>query len=220
MPRRQLYDHTAHFRDELARLNERQRRAVETIEGPVMVLAGPGTGKTHLLAARIGNILLQTDAGAQNILCLTFTDAGVKAMRERLLSFIGPEAHRVGIYTFHSFCSNVIQHNLHYFGRPRLEPLSELERIRIIRALLDGLPATNPLRLGYHETYHYENHLKDLFAQMKAENWTEDELRQRIATYGAGLETHPDFIYKRKYKDKQRGDPHVGNITEERLRMA
>ncbi|WP_116126186.1 ATP-dependent helicase [Lewinella sp. IMCC34183] len=220
MPTPRLYDYNATFRRELARLNARQREAVEAVEGPVMVLAGPGTGKTHLLAARIGNILLKTDAGAQNILCLTFTDAGVKAMRERLLGFIGPEAHRVSIYTFHSFCSNVIQHNLHYFGRPGLEPLSELERIRIIRDLLDGLPQTDPLRQGYHESYHYEDHLQDLFAQMKAENWTEDEMQQRIATYVDGLESHPDFIYKRKYKDKQAGDPKEGQIEEERLSMA
>ena len=219
MPTPRLYDYNATFRQELDRLNARQRAAVEAIEGPVMVLAGPGTGKTHLLAARIGNILLKTDAGAQNILCLTFTDAGVKAMRERLLRFIGPEAHRVSIFTFHSFCSNVIQHNLHYFGRPGLEPLAELERIRIIRDLLEGLPQTDPLRLGHHDTYHYEDHLQDLFAQMKAENWTEDELQQRIDAYVHGLEAHPDFIYKRKYKDKAAGDPKTGAIEEERRAM-
>ncbi len=219
MPSRKLYDYNAGFRAELKRLNPRQRAAVEATEGPVMVLAGPGTGKTHLLAARIGNILLKTDAGAQNILCLTFTDAGVKAMRERLLRFIGPEAHRVSIYTFHSFCSQVIQNNLHYFGKPGLEPLSELDRVRIIRGLLEGLEQTDPLRLGYHETFHYEDHLQDLFAQIKAENWTEDDLEQRITTYVDGLETHPDFIYKRKYKHKQAGDPKEGDIAEERLRM-
>ena len=220
MAHRKLYDYNATFRQELGRLNAGQRAAVDAIEGPVMVLAGPGTGKTHLLAARIGNILLQTDAGAHNILCLTFTDAGVKAMRQRLLSFIGPEAHRVSINTFHSFCSNIIQHNLHYFGRPGLEPLSELERIRIIRELMDRLPQTDPLRLGYHEPYHYEDHLQDLFAQMKAENWTEDELQQRITAYVDGLESHPEFIYKSNYKGSKKGDPHVGRITEERQRMA
>ncbi|MGB3798669.1 MAG: ATP-dependent DNA helicase [Lewinella sp.] len=219
MPSRRLYDYNKTFRQELNRLNADQRAAVEATEGPVMVLAGPGTGKTHLLAARIGNILLKSDAGAQNILCLTFTDAGVKAMRERLLSFIGPEAHRVGIYTFHSFCSNVIQNNLHYFGRPGLEPLSELERVRIIRELLDDLPQTDPLRLGYQETYHYERHVQDLFAQIKAQNWTEDELQQRIRTYVEGLDTHPDFIYKIKYRGLPAGSPKEGSINEERLRM-
>ncbi|MFM7838239.1 MAG: UvrD-helicase domain-containing protein, partial [Chitinophagaceae bacterium] len=78
------------FEAEFARLNEQQQLAVNTIEGPVMVIAGPGTGKTQILASRIGKILLSTDAYPENILCLTYTDAGVVAMRKRLLQFIGP----------------------------------------------------------------------------------------------------------------------------------
>ena len=77
------------FREEYGRLNERQQLAVDTIEGPVMVIAGPGTGKTQIRASRIGKILLETDAQPENILCLTYTDAGVVAMRKRLLGFIG-----------------------------------------------------------------------------------------------------------------------------------
>src|SRR6478672_535940 len=97
------------FKQEYERLNEQQRKAVNTIEGPVMVIAGPGTGKTQILASRIGKILLETDALADNILCLTYTDAGVVAMGKRLLNFIGPEAYKVNIYTFHAFCNDVIQ---------------------------------------------------------------------------------------------------------------
>jgi DNA helicase-2/ATP-dependent DNA helicase PcrA len=78
------------FLEELRRLNPAQREAVEQIDGPVLVIAGPGTGKTHMLAARIGKILLDTDTRAYNVLCLTFTDAGVRAMRQRLLQLIGP----------------------------------------------------------------------------------------------------------------------------------
>jgi len=70
------------FRDEYERLNEMQRLAVDTIEGPVMVIAGPGTGKTQILASRVGKILLDTDAQPENILCLTYTDAGVVAMKK------------------------------------------------------------------------------------------------------------------------------------------
>ncbi|HCL83189.1 MAG TPA: hypothetical protein DIC22_04400, partial [Chitinophagaceae bacterium] len=56
-------------------LNTEQKRAVDTIEGPVLVIAGPGTGKTQILGARIGKILLETDTAPENILCLTYTDA-------------------------------------------------------------------------------------------------------------------------------------------------
>ncbi len=75
------------FNKEYNRLNKSNRNAVDTIEGPVMVIAGPGTGKTQILSARIGKILLDTDTQPQNILCLTYTDAGVIAMRKRILGF-------------------------------------------------------------------------------------------------------------------------------------
>ena len=92
------------FNAEYNRLNEEQRRAVDQIEGPVMVIAGPGTGKTQILSIRIGKILLETDYRPANILCLTYTDAGVLAMRKRLQEMIGPEAYSVHIHSYHSFC--------------------------------------------------------------------------------------------------------------------
>ena len=78
-------------------LNPAQKRAVDNMEGPVMVIAGPGTGKTQILGARIGKILLESDTRPENILCLTYTDAGVVAMRKRLLDFIGPDAYKVNL---------------------------------------------------------------------------------------------------------------------------
>src|SRR5436189_443772 len=114
------------FSVQYEKLNENQRKAVDTIDGPVMVIAGPGTGKTKILATRIGKILLETDTSPQNILCLTYTDAGVVAMRTKLREMIGPEAHKVSIYTFHAFCNEVIQENISLFEKPALDPISEL----------------------------------------------------------------------------------------------
>ena len=116
-------------------LNPEQKRAVDTIEGPVMVIAGPGTGKTQILGARIGKILLETDTDPQNILCLTYTDAGAIAMRRRLISFIGPDAYKVNIHTFHAFCNEIIQDNLSLFEKNSLDPISELEQIQLLREL-------------------------------------------------------------------------------------
>ena len=98
-----------------------------------MVIAGPGTGKTQILASRIGKILLETDASPENILCLTYTDAGVVAMRKRLLQFIGPDAYKVNIYTFHAFCNDVIQENLSLFEKTSLDPVSDLEKIQLLQ---------------------------------------------------------------------------------------
>ena len=127
------------FEKALARLNDEQRAAVETIEGPVVVVAGPGTGKTQILTLRIANIIRRNGADyASHILALTFTDAGVKAMRERLKDFIGPdEAYEVNINTFHSFCAEQIKEYPEYFQRFSFsQPISDIEQIDIIDKIL------------------------------------------------------------------------------------
>ncbi|MDB5254148.1 MAG: UvrD/REP helicase, helicase / ATP-dependent helicase PcrA, partial [Parcubacteria group bacterium] len=98
-------------------LNKGQKEAVDTIEGPVMVIAGPGTGKTTVLTLRIANILRNTDTPPDGILALTFTDSGVVSMRRKLVSMIGPAAYRVGIYTFHGFAEEIISKHAEYFPR-------------------------------------------------------------------------------------------------------
>ncbi len=98
-------------------LNSEQKRAVDTIEGPVMVIAGPGTGKTSILTLRIANILRKTDTPANGILALTFTESGVHSMRRKLVGFLGGEAYRVHIHTFHGFAQEIISRYPEYFPR-------------------------------------------------------------------------------------------------------
>ena len=201
-----LHHYNETFRKELARLNDAQRIAVEQIEGPVLVIAGPGTGKTHILTARIGRILLETDALPHNILCLTFTDAGVHAMRERLLEFIGPEAHRVHIFTFHSFCNNIIQDNLELFGRNDLEPLGDLERVEIMRRILEDLDINHPLKQGRADIYFYENHLYNLFQMMKAEDWSVEYVEEQLDAYLEDLPNRKEFVYQVNRGDIRKGE--------------
>src|SRR6476620_3061060 len=96
------------FEGRYKKLNAAQKLAVDTIEGPVMVIAGPGTGKTELLSMRAANILRQTDVLAENILCLTFTEAGSIAMKKRLTGIIGRDAYKVSIFTFHAFGTEIM----------------------------------------------------------------------------------------------------------------
>ncbi|NRB51510.1 MAG: ATP-dependent helicase [Saprospiraceae bacterium] len=203
----------------LDQLNTQQKAAVDQIEGPVLVLAGPGTGKTHILSARIGKILQSTDTQANNILCLTFTDAGVQAMRERLITFIGPEAHRVHIYTFHSFCNTIIQDNLELFGRHDLEPLSDLERVEIIRRLIDDLDIGHPLKRGRSDPYFYEGHLYDLFTRMKSEDWSIGYMNGKIQAYLDSLPQREEFIYKVNRGPIRKGMPKEAKLEEMRQRM-
>jgi len=194
------------FEEILSGLNTKQAKAVSNIEGPMLVIAGPGTGKTHMLASRIGKILQQPDIQPQNILCMTFTNAGVVAMRERMLKFIGPEAHNINIYTFHSFCDSIIRNNLDRFGHQNLEPINDLEQIEIIEKLIDNLPFENPLVKGSLNPHSAVSQLRDLFSRIKQESWVIEELYQKIDAYIKELPFKEEFLYTRKYKEFKKGD--------------
>src|SRR3989338_9143564 len=92
------------FEKEYKKLNQAQKKATDTIDGPVMVIAGPGTGKTQVLALRIANILKKTDIKGDGILCLTFTNSAVAAMRERLVRYIGVAGGQRKNFTFPNLC--------------------------------------------------------------------------------------------------------------------
>lgn len=158
-------------------LNERQKEAVDTIDGPVMVIAGPGTGKTELLSVRVANILRKTDTLAENILCLTFTDSGANAMRERLIEIIGKEAYKVAIHTFHSFGSEIINQNGQYFyNGASFKPADELSSYEIIRDILKKLDHKNSLISQMNDEF---VHLPDIFktiSEIKKNGITSDEL--------------------------------------------
>ncbi len=207
------------FEKAMAALNADQRRAVEQIDGPVAVVAGPGTGKTQLLAARIGQILKKTDTLPQAILCLTYTDAAARAMRERLTNLIGPDAMRVPITTFHSFCNRVIQENPDAFDRHDLEPVSELERVEIIRRLLDSAPPDHPLRRGRRDPYFFEQYLADFFSLMKRENWSPRHVQHSVGEYLAQIPNRQDFIYQRKTKENEKGGLKSDKLVDARARM-
>jgi DNA helicase-2/ATP-dependent DNA helicase PcrA len=188
------------FEKEYARLNPAQKEAVNTIEGPVMVIAGPGTGKTQILACRIANILLETDATPENILCLTFTDAGTVAMRKRLVLFLGSDAYKVNIHTFHSFCNKVIQEQGRALKKPDLEPLSDMERVQYIKELIDGFTNDNPLKRLKGEAYYDLSNLASLFSDMKREAWAPDYLVEKIDHY-IEVTIPENFTNKRKPQD-------------------
>lgn len=191
-------------------LNLAQKKAVETIEGPVMVVAGPGTGKTQTLSARIAHILQETDTPADGILALTFTDAGARQMRERLTSLIGRTAFYVNIYTFHSFCSEIIRTNPDVFTfAPQLEALSDLERISIFQSILDQ--GKSALGKGKRfdslrpkgAPYLYVHSLVRAVSDLKREGITKDELEKILLKSLSGTRQ------EQKYHERNRELVHV-----------
>lgn len=208
------------FQTEYQRLNEQQRRAVDQIEGPVMVIAGPGTGKTQILSARIGKILLgDNGAEPQNILCLTYTDAGVVAMRKRLAQFIGPDAYKVHLYTFHAFCNDVIQENLSLFEKTVLDPISDLERIELMKELIDSFGKEHPLKRYRGDVYFEISALQSLFSMMKREGLKADYICQKIDEYLNDLPNRDEYICKRATKEFKKGDVRWDKIEEQKEKM-
>jgi DNA helicase-2/ATP-dependent DNA helicase PcrA len=161
-------------------LNPEQRMAVDKTEGPVMVIAGPGTGKTQVLALRIAKILTDHDlqVNPSEILCLTFTDSGVLAMRDRLLSFIGPAAYQVGVFTFHSFCNQVIKENEDLFVLRN--QIDDLEKIDLVQNLLDKeLEPTSPIK-PFGDNYYYVKAILSYIKTLKQENVSPVEFEKLI----------------------------------------
>ncbi|HTN46804.1 MAG TPA: ATP-dependent DNA helicase [Flavipsychrobacter sp.] len=179
-------------------LNEQQKEAVNTIYGPVMVIAGPGTGKTEVLAMRIANLLRsEAQVKPQEILCLTFTDEGTVSMRKRLLQIIGEAAHRVHIFTFHAFCNSIIQSNMEYFGVRDLMPISDLERMDLIYEIIEKLEPGHLLRRLKGDIFFDAQNLLSLFDLMKSEDWNSEQVGNAIDFYIESLPEREKYIYKR-----------------------
>ncbi len=141
-------DPAAEFTRRYGMLNPKQREVVEAIKGPVMVIAGPGTGKTEILAMRVGNILRKDeDVAPSEILCLTFTDAAAWNMRKRLAEFVGRDAYRVAIHTFHSFGAEIInRYPERFYGGAAFSPADDITQIEILESIFKEMDHDDPLK--------------------------------------------------------------------------
>ena len=124
--------------DYLKKLNPNQSAAAQWNEGPLLVLAGPGSGKTATLTARVARLVEQGQDESFRILCLTFTRKAATEMRERLLNLVPDAKDRVLLTTFHSFATDILrQHGSHFGLSPDFEILEETERVGIVKSALE-----------------------------------------------------------------------------------
>ncbi len=167
------------FESEYKKLNKAQKEAVDTIDGPTMVVAGPGTGKTQILSLRVANILTQTDIKPDGILCLTFTNAAVDAMKERLSRYIGKEAEKVNIFTFHSFGMKIIEQYFEVLGLKSPPKLLEDTEIAV---LFDQILKDNEweyLRPRADSTRYFKD-LRSLISLLRRERITKEEFSREV----------------------------------------
>lgn len=197
---------TTQFDQLYSRLNPAQKQAVDTIDGPVFVMAGPGTGKTQILTLRIANILLQTDVEPENILALTFTNAAAYNMRERLAGIVGPEsAHRVYISTFHSFAEDMMKQYSDVFKNiygTRL--ISPIEQIELLEKIVDKQ------KTEYFSVFRRRDSTMKSIAfsvgKIKGEGMTADEFKEHTNSQFEIDSESEDIRYKRKFKEFNAGD--------------
>jgi DNA helicase-2/ATP-dependent DNA helicase PcrA len=196
---------TLEFEQRYVKLNPEQKKAVDTLEGPVMVVAGPGTGKTQILALRIAQILRQTDTSPDSILALTFTESGVQSMRKRLLDIIGAPAYKVAIFTFHGFCNNVISQYPEEF--PRIlggNAATDIDQIQIIEEALLASSAT--LLKPYGDPLYYVRPILSTLRNLKRENVGVDEYAALVKKQEQDFATIPDMYHEKgAHKGKMKG---------------
>jgi DNA helicase-2/ATP-dependent DNA helicase PcrA len=177
------------FSKRYAKLNKAQQQAVDTIDGPVMVIAGPGTGKTELLSVRTANILQKTDTLPENILCLTFTESGANAMRKRLTEIIGKEAYKVAVHTFHSFGTEVINQNGQYFYQgAHFRAADELSSYEIMHDIFKQLGYNNPIAGKLNDEYTHLSDSLTTISELKKSGLTSDELLKILDENNAVIE--------------------------------
>lgn len=191
----------------ISTLNSQQRQAVEQVYGPVLILAGPGTGKTHLLTTRVAHILASdVGASASNILCLTFTENAAVEMRTRLQRYLGGEAYKLKISTFHGFCQSVIDDNPHVFS-PLIgerEVADDLQKALIFRQIIRS-QKWEYFSSVWDEFAHQYDFLKAV-SDLKREHLNPEKLRALIPAEQTRLEADPSNFYQRKFKQFNPGD--------------
>lgn len=197
------------FKKLYASLNDAQRQAVDTIDGPVMVIAGPGTGKTQILATRVLNILRQTDAKPEEILCLTYTEAAAHNMRQRLASFMGSAAYKVHVHTFHGLCNKIIRDFPDKFSVKELRLLEDLEKVEILNRLIDEIPKDSSIKSYAEDPAILRYQLNQLFQLMQAEEYSAEQIQgwiQHLEQEANFKEAFPDRVYTKSYRQYKAGE--------------
>jgi DNA helicase II / ATP-dependent DNA helicase PcrA len=177
------------FKQFYNKLNKAQKEAVDFINGPLLVLAGPGTGKTELLSIRASHIINQKEISPENILILTYTNAASKAMKERLVKILGRSGYDVQTGTFHSFANSVILESdeaVDYI-QDKIQ-ISDFEKVKLLEYILDNTDNIDSIR-PFRAPYMYRTEIENRISELKKEGITPKAFEKYVSTI------KPDDVY-------------------------
>ena len=171
-------------------LNREQLEAVSTLKGPVVIVAGPGTGKTQLLSERAANIMKIEKTGAESILILTYTSAAAKSVKDRLVKMVGFEGYRIMADTFHGFANSVIlsSEEASEYIKERVQ-ITDLERIKCIEYIIDSSSKFIKELRPFGAPYYYTSDISKKISELKNEGITPEEFEK------LSLDISPDGSY-------------------------
>lgn len=121
----------------LTGLNREQQQAVKATDGPLLIMAGAGSGKTRVLTHRIAYLLAEKGVAPWNVLAITFTNKAAREMRDRIDKLVGPEASDIWISTFHSMCVRILRRDIDRIGISRnFTILDDSDQLTVIKNIL------------------------------------------------------------------------------------
>ncbi len=208
------------FQKEFDKLNTFQKKAVETMYWPVMVVAGPWTWKTQIIALRTANIIKNTSTKPQNILITTFTEAWVIAIKKRLEAFLWADWYKVNVSTIHSFCQDVIN----TFPEKFLEfkawtPIDDVDSLEVLKNIIDNLVLNWEIKelTNEYDRFFYLTDIKSRIWTLKQEWITFDEFSQKIKDQSEKyIEILGDIkpTLKKYESTKQAQEKHINKLNE------
>lgn len=181
--------------------NSRQQECIDTINGKIMVLAGPGTGKTFTIIQRIKNMISQNIL-PEKILCLTFSETAAREMKERLVKEIGICASAVNVFTYHAFCNDIIKEFHQRFElADEVELIDETRNIAFIKSSIDEF---NPVfyRTKFGGSDYYISEINRRISAIKKARITKKEYFDAIEANPEWQQKLNNMIIEKEEKDK------------------
>ena len=181
------------IRDAIARLNKEQRAAVETMDGPLLIMAGAGSGKTRVLTHRIAYLIATRKAAPWSILAITFTNKAAREMQERVERLVGPQAADIWVSTFHSMCVRILRRDIERIGfSSNFTILDSADQLSVIKACMKELNI-DPKKFD-------PRSIQAEISSAKNELVTPERYERKIGDYFQGITAKIYALYQKKLK--------------------